>query len=135
MEFAASIITAIDFGIKTSKFIHSVIHDVKDGPTNVQHAATAVSGLQLTLEQLSKCPALRQSRSEALKTRLLNCGDDLTAFDRKLKALTIEDSEKRSRRYWKRLRCAYNEKALDKIAAIVMGHTAALNLHLAALQR
>ena len=135
MEFAASIITAIDFSFKTSKFIHSFINGVEDGPENVQRAATAVSGLQLTLEQLSKCRALPQSGSEALRDRLLKCVEDLTAFGRKLEGLTIKDSEKRSRRYWKRIQCAYNEKALDKIAAIVTGHTAALNLHLAALQR
>lgn len=135
MEFAASILTAIDFGFKTSKILHSVISGVKDGPENVQQAATIVYGLLSTLEQLAKCRALDESGSEALRDRLLKCVDDLESFDRKLKGLTIEDSEKRCGRYWKRLKCVYNEKALDKMRAIVAGHAAALNLHLAALQR
>lgn len=135
MEFAASILTAIDFGFKTSKLIHSIISGVKDGPDNVQQAATAIYDLLSALDQLSKCRALDKSGSEALRDRLLECADDLESFDGRLKGLTVGESEKRCGRYWKRLKCVYNEKALDKMRAVVAGHTAALNLHLTTLQR
>lgn len=135
MEFAASILTAIDFGFKTSKIIHSIISGVKDGPDNIQHTVAAVDGLLSALQQLAKCRALDKSDSEALKDRLLKCVDDLEAFNGKLKGLVIGDSEKRCGRYWKRLKSVYNEKALDKMRAVVAGHTAALSLHLTALQR
>lgn len=135
MEFAASILTAIDLGFKTSKFIHSVLAGIKDGPDSVQHAATAVYGLLSTLEQLAKCRALDESSSQGLKVRLLKCVDDLEYFDDKLRGLTIKDSEKRCGQYWKRIKALYNEKALDKIGSVIAGHTAALNLELSVLQR
>lgn len=135
MEFAASIVTAIDFGFKTSKAIHFVLAGIKDGPDNVQRAAAAVYGLLSTLQQLARCRALDEFDSKALEERLLTCVDDLESFAGKLKGLTIEESEKRCGRYWKRLKAVYNEKALDKMGAVVAGHTAALNLQLSALQR
>ena len=135
MEFAASILTAIDFCFKTSKTLHAIISGIKDGPDNVQRAASAVNGLLSTLEQLQNCRALDESGSRALESRLLTCIDDLEAFAGKLKGLTIGDSEKRCERYWKRIMTVYNEKALDNIGAVVAGHTAALNLQLSVLQR
>lgn len=135
MEFVASILTTVDFGFKTSKLLYYVISGVKDGPDNVRQTAIAIYGLLSVLEQLSKCRALDESGSEALRDRLLKCVDDLESFDGRLKGLIIEEAEKRCGRYWKRLKAVYNEKALDKMRAVVVGHTAALNLHLATLQR
>lgn len=135
MEFAASILTAIDFGFKTSKAIHAILAGVKDGPDNVQRAAAAVYGLLSTLEQLAGCRTLEGFSNKTFKGRLLTCIDDLESFAGKLEGLNICGSEKRRGKYWKRLKAVYNENALDRIGVVVAGHTAALNFQLSVLQR
>ena len=127
MEFAIGILTVIDLGLKSSKFLHDVLAGVKDGPISVQRTTTEIYGLISTLEQLAEC--------RALEMRLLKCADDLKIFDSKLQGLTIGDSERRFGRYWKKIKTVYNEKELDKISATVKSHATALHLQLSALQR
>ena len=138
MEFAASILTAIDFCLKTSKLLHGILAGIKDGPDNVQQTATEVYGLLSTLEQIANLRVLDGPDGkliEALKSRVLICCNDLEAFEGKLRGLTVKASDRRCGRYWKTIKTVYNEKALDKMCAIVTGHTAALHLQLGALQR
>lgn len=108
---------------------------VKDDPDNVRQAASAIEGLRSAFGQLLECRTLDRSGNQALKDRLLKCGHDLNPFDEKLKGLTIRDLEKRRGRCWKRLKCVYKEKGLDKVRTIVTGHTAVLNLYVAIIQR
>ena len=135
MEVAANITTFVLVGLKSAKAIKEIISGIKDGPGNVRRTAAAVGGLVSTLLLLSECRALDERGSKALEERLLACVDDLEDFDKHLREFTIEESETRRGRYWKRIKAFLSEKRLEQFCDIVTQHTTALDLQLGVLQR
>lgn len=70
----------------------------------------------------------------ALPARIKSCADDTLIFEKKLKGLAMSDDSGLKRR-WNKLRTFVNEKYLEKMGAVIVGHTAGLNLHLQVLVR
>ncbi|KAK3942476.1 hypothetical protein QBC46DRAFT_447683 [Diplogelasinospora grovesii] len=130
----ASVLAFLGFGIQCAQIICSVLSPIEDAPRNVSQAARDVANLRSVLEQLSACRALNVPADDALREHVRTCADDLGKFAAELQKLTISDSEKRLRRYWKKIKAVLNEKDIARWSSVVNGHTAALNLRLSTLQ-
>ena len=135
LGLGASIVSFIDVGLKATKKIHSLLSGIKDGPQYVEQTSRNVYDLLSALEQISKCPMIDENNDKTLTVRLLACLNDLQMFDRELQQLSIDDSERRLGKYWKKVKTVWNEKALARMGSVISGHTAALNLHLNILHR
>ncbi|GAB1318058.1 hypothetical protein MFIFM68171_08268 [Madurella fahalii] len=130
----ASVIAVITLGLKSVKTVHEILSSVKDGSGQVGQAQRNIRGLQSTLERLARCRIIEERRDEALTAKIKQCSDDMERFAKKLQKLTIDDSGSRLGGKWGKIKVFLNEKDVIRMGSVVVGHTAALNLHLKALE-
>lgn len=127
----ASVLAFVLLGLKSAKIIYELLNPGDDGKT----IARDVRGLQSTLERLARCRVLAERPDEALEAKIVACANDMESFAKKLSKLAILDNDGRLRIQWKKVKTFLSEKDMAKMRAIVVGHTAGLNLHLQALER
>lgn len=70
-----------------------------------------------------------------VQNSLQKCNEDVQELTTRLANLPISDDEKRSGRYWKKIKTAFKEKDLARMAAVVRHHTSSLTLQLNILRR
>ncbi len=131
----ASVLAFVGLALQSAKTLHDFLSSIKDGPQDVQQAANGLRQFQSTLEQLSQCSAFCQPEGDAARDYVKTCRSDVQDFAGKLARLQFSDDEKRSGRYWKKIKIAFNEKGLARMSAVIEKHTMSLTLQLAALQR
>ncbi|OIW25928.1 hypothetical protein CONLIGDRAFT_717590 [Coniochaeta ligniaria NRRL 30616] len=125
----ASVLAFVIVGLQSAKTIHDILASVKDGSETVDRAEADIMSLQSTLERLASCRIIAERPDEALAAKVKSCADDMTRYAEKLKKLVTDDGSGLSRQ-WRKIKVFLNEKDLAKISAVVVGHTAGLNLHL-----
>jgi hypothetical protein len=130
----ASVLAFVTLGLQSAKAILEILSSVKDGRENVDRPEKDITGLQLTLERLARCRIIAERPDEALAAKIKSCADDMTSFAEKLKKLLSHDGSAFAGQ-WKKIKLFLNEKDLAKMSAVVVGHTAGLNLYLKVLER
>lgn len=129
----ASVLAFVVLGLKSVKVAYEILSSIKDGRTQVAHASNSIQRLQSTLEKLERCRLVTEQQDELLLKTTKACADDMDAFAEQLKGL--DKSHSGMGRQWNKVKILLKEEDLKRMSAIVVGHTAALNLYLEILER
>ncbi|KAK3312744.1 hypothetical protein B0H66DRAFT_379971 [Apodospora peruviana] len=126
---AASIIALVQ-ALKSAKLVHETIAAVRDGPQNVRHLVDEVAQLQSILERISALPTESMNDNDAAAlTRAANrCAVDMVTVESKLQRLDLSTADRRSGRFWKRVKTVVGEKGLEQIRQTIQGHVLMLNV-------
>ncbi|KAM7211639.1 hypothetical protein V8F06_012992 [Rhypophila decipiens] len=125
------------WGLTSAKKIHEFVGSINDGGKHVDDAKRAVESLMLSLERLSRCRIVGEPGlgGQAFAARIMVCADEMKTLAEELDTLAMKDAQRFLGRQWKRVKLVLNEKRLKEMSAAVLGHTTALDLHLAGLGR
>ena len=134
----ASILALVGFALQSTKTIYQAISGIKNGPEQVQKLASAVHNLQLVLEQISTCQAVKLAGTETnLKviTDLIEaCNKNVSRYENKLTKVRISLNDKKVGKAWKKIKAVLQENDLQRMWTEVNNHVAALGLQLNLLQ-
>ncbi len=135
----ASVLPFVVLCIQSVKVVYVVISSIKDAPKNVRQLHQETSSLLSTLERLSACRVLREEgrRDDALLANIKACREEIDTYATKLRGMAPAPggAHRRLEIQWKRLKAVLSEKDMAKMSAAMTVHTAALGLHLNAIQR
>lgn len=153
----ATVLPFVILGLQSIKTAFGILSTYKDGKEQVSRTQKDVNSLLSILERLSKSRIITRNQDLALAAMVIECADDITAIDEKLKELTGKNTdekreetdnntnEKREetgnntdsllKRHLKKIKIFFKADDLKKMSTILSRHTTSLNLHLNTTQR
>ena len=100
----ANVITFIDLGLKSARFIYQVLSNYRNGSQQTKALASAVKDLQTVLTQIRGCEVLDdpQADNQTIADHVKACSEDLQRYEKRIQEAQPDPNASKIKQAWKK---------------------------------